>query len=328
MITKISTIESHSNNPYYNLSLEKHLFDTVQDGEMILYLWQNRRTVVCGRNQNMYKECRVSRLLEDGGFPVRRLSGGGAVFHDLGNLNFTFLVKDADYDVEKQLSVILEACLKLGINAEKTGRNDITVEGRKFSGNAFYSSNGRRYHHGTIMISVDKETLSEYLNVDKAKLASKGVESVRSRVANLTEFLPELTVSGMKEAMWASFEKVYGLSSDSLKLPDESVLEESIKKFSSESWLYGIQGNFTMQITRRFDWGDFDLHINSAGSVIKEAVIYSDAIDADYIAKLSETFGGTALTASELGGIADKYAATDEQRRIALDIRSLLLEQL
>ncbi len=173
MISRLLKAESPSVNPYYNLSLEKYLFDHIKDGELTLYLWQNQRTVVCGRNQNVYQECRVSQLLEDGGHPTRRLSGGGAVFHDLGNLNFTFLVRDAGYDVDKQLSVILKACRTLGINVEKTGRNDITVDGKKFSGNAFYSSGERRYHHGTLMISVDKDMLSYYLNVDKTKLASK-----------------------------------------------------------------------------------------------------------------------------------------------------------
>jgi lipoate---protein ligase len=328
MINKLYTVESYSTNPYYNLALEKYLLDRVGDGEMILYLWQNRRTVVCGKNQNVHKECRVSRLLEDGGFPARRLSGGGAVFHDMGNLNFTFLVKDADYNVGRQLSVITEACRILGIGAEKTGRNDITVEGRKFSGNAFHSSNGQRYHHGTIMINVDKDTLAEYLNVDKAKLATKGVESVRSRVANLIEYNPGISVPLMKDTMWTAFETEYGLKSERMNVPEDGELRLLSALYSSDEWLYGAVGEFKMQISRRFDWGDFDLRVNTDGSHISEAALYSDANDAEYIRLLAASLKGAEFNAAQLGSLAGSLAETEEQRHMAEDIKVLLFEQI
>ena len=257
MIKQISSILSSSFNPYENLALEKYLFDHVKDDEIILYLWQNERTVVCGRNQNLWKECHVSRLLEDGGYPVRRLSGGGAVFHDKGNLNFTFLMKKDNYDVDRQLQVILQACRDLGIHAEKTGRNDITVDGRKFSGNAFYSSGGRKYHHGTLLIQVDTSMMSAYLNVDKEKLATKGVSSVRSRVANLIEFRPDLTIQIMKDAMFQAFETVYQLpvSPYQFQISSSSELEETRQFFCSDAWLYGRKIDFAYRINRRFQWG-------------------------------------------------------------------------
>ncbi len=136
----------------------------------------------------------MEQLEADGGHLVRRLSGGGAVYHDLGNLNFTFLVREEDYDVSRQLEVVVGAVNRLGIHAEKTGRNDVTVDGRKISGNAFYRADGHCYHHGTILIDVDKASLSAYLNVSAAKLRSKGVDSVKARVANLTDFRPGVTV--------------------------------------------------------------------------------------------------------------------------------------
>ena len=155
MVTELAMIETKNTDPRHNLALERYLTMHTEEGECILYLWQNRKTVVIGRNQNAWKECRVDALTRDGGFLVRRLSGGGAVFHDLGNLNFTFCVRKADYDLPRQLEVILRAVRKLDIHAEKTGRNDITVDGRKFSGNAFFESGDFCYHHGTIMLSVD-----------------------------------------------------------------------------------------------------------------------------------------------------------------------------
>ena len=155
MIEKVAVCHSESFDPYYNLAIEEVLLESVQQGESILYLWQNAATVVIGHNQNPWKECRVGHLEEDNGHLARRLSGGGAVYHDIGNLNFTFLCSDKDYDLKKNLSVIVEACRANGIAAEISGRNDILVQGCKFSGNAFYHTHGNSYHHGTLMVNVD-----------------------------------------------------------------------------------------------------------------------------------------------------------------------------
>ena len=212
MIERIALYESSGYDPHRNLAIEQHLLEQVKPGQCILYLWQNQNTVVIGRNQNAWKECRTSLLEEEGGHLARRLSGGGAVFHDLGNLNFTFLVSRADYDLDRQFSVIQEAVRSFGIPAEKSGRNDVLSAGRKFSGNAFYRNGTQAYHHGTLLVDVDMQKMGRYLNPSKAKLQSKGVDSVRSRVVNLKEMNPEVTIESLKAAMGQAFSKVYSLS--------------------------------------------------------------------------------------------------------------------
>ena len=209
MISRCSVYAAAGFDPYENLAAEQTLLERVGEGEMILYLWQNARTVVIGRNQNPWKECRTALLAEEGGHLARRLSGGGAVFHDLGNLNFTFLMREEDYDLSRQLSVIERACRSLGIPVERSGRNDLLADGRKFSGNAFYHHQGRAYHHGTLMVDVDLEMVQRYLSPSKAKLAAKGVDSVRSRVVNLKEFVPDLSIERLSEALISAFAAVY-----------------------------------------------------------------------------------------------------------------------
>lgn len=281
MIERISVYESHSFDPYRNLAIEKYLLDTVAPNQCILYLWQNQNTVVIGRNQNPWVECRTSLLEEEGGVLARRLSGGGAVFHDLGNLNFTFLVPNDCYDVDRQLSVIQKACALTGICAEKSGRNDLLVQGCKFSGNAFYRGRNAAYHHGTLLINVDMQKLSRYLTPSKAKLEAKGIASVRSRVINLTELVPELTCERMKALMVAGLEAVYGLTADTITLtPAElSALDAEAERIGSWDYLYGTPLPFTFQCQERFSWGSVQLQLEAKSGTIQAVKVYTDAMD-------------------------------------------------
>ena len=182
MISSLYIYKSSGLDPFGNLAREQVMLEHGPKDGVILYLWQNENTVVIGRNQNAFKECRVSLLEEEGGKLARRLSGGGAVFHDHGNLNFTFLLPQEDFDVRRQLEVICRACKAFGIPAEISGRNDLTAQGQKFSGNAFYKNGTRAYHHGTLLMNADMSKLGRYLSPPVAKLKAKGVDSVRSRV--------------------------------------------------------------------------------------------------------------------------------------------------
>lgn len=278
MIKKLYICHSDSFDPYLNIALEKHLLESVEPDSCILYLWQNQNTVVIGRNQNAYAECNTELLEKEGGHLARRLSGGGAVFHDIGNLNFTFLMNEADYDLDKQLSVIQSACALAGIETERSGRNDILARGQKFSGNAFYHSGGKAYHHGTLLISADMEKLGRYLTPSKAKLEAKGVASVRSRVVNLQDLCPALTCETMKDYMAQAFAKVYGLPAAILSVSADT-LEQTADELRSWDWLYGenLKADFSWE--SRFPWGGILLELQTEGGMIRQARVYSDAMD-------------------------------------------------
>lgn len=330
MIKKTMILSTRETNPYHNLALEEYLLLHVQEEECILYLWQNRHTVVIGRNQNCWRECRVEELERDGGFLVRRLSGGGAVYHDLGNLNFTFLVRKSDYDTEKQLQVILRAVQKLGIHAEKTGRNDITVDGRKFSGNAFYQTGDCCYHHGTLLLHADKEMMARFLNVSGEKLKSKGVASVRSRVANLSEFCPDVTVEKMEAALREAFGEIYGCPVAELPIGrlDEAAIRRGMDRFSSPEWKYGRKIPFQVGREKRFSWGELQIWLDVDQGMIRNAEVFSDAMDEAWILQLKKALCGChyvkkALTEAVVE-TAKGVKATERQREMAEDAIWLL----
>jgi len=201
----VRLVRSPDTDPWKNLAREEFLMGDCADDEAIFYLWQNAHTVVIGRNQNAWSECRLDLLESEGGRLARRSSGGGAVYHDLGNLNYSFIVPRPLYSMERQLGVVLAALRSLGIDAEFSGRNDLLLEGRKFSGNAYQLTRHRGLHHGTLLLSVDMSKLSRYLNVDPEKLQSKGVTSVTSRVVNLAEASPALTRDALMDALERAF---------------------------------------------------------------------------------------------------------------------------
>ncbi len=295
MIERIAVYESEGFDPHRNLAIEQHLLETVLGGCCLLYLWQNERTVVIGKNQNAWAECRTTELFNDGGRLARRLSGGGAVYHDLGNLNFTFLMRDEDYDLMRQLSVIRRACRLCGIETELSGRNDVLASGRKFSGNAFYHHEGRAYHHGTLLVDVDADAMGRYLSPSKAKLESKGVESVRSRVVNLRELNPAITVDALKAAMRQAFAEVYDLPVSAPPVPDETRVEELAAHYASDAWLFGQKLPFTFRCESRFSWGGIELQICADRGVITDAKVYTDAMDDGLADKLKAALIGCPL---------------------------------
>ncbi len=323
MIKKALFLQTDNTYPYRNLAMEEFLMHDCAGDECILYLWQNRNTVVIGKNQNCWKECKVSQLESDGGYLVRRLSGGGAVYHDMGNLNFTFLVRKSNYDVDRQMQVIIRAMKLLGLSAEKSGRNDALIDGRKFSGNAFYEHDDFCYHHGTLLIDVDKQKMARYLNVSADKLKSKGVESVRSRVANICEFYPDITVELISEKMKQAFGEIYDLAVEDYPAArlNDIVIKQNEEKFSSWEWKYGRRIPFQYEFGKRFDWGDVHMQLDVNEGIIKNANVFSDSMDPDWAEELADMLPGCRYAAYDMSCIAERFPEP-----LASDLKSMITE--
>lgn len=302
---KLKVVRTDNTNPYENLAAEEFMTMNTEHGEVILFLWQNAHTVVIGRNQNPWKECNVEKIKEDGAYLARRMSGGGAVYHDLGNLNFTFMARDDLYDIGKQTDTILLACRLMGINAMKTGRNDLVVDERKFSGHAYFSSDGYNYHHGTIMMDVVSEDLPKYLQVSESKLKSKGVDSVKSRVVNLKEYLPKMSrkqmIAKMQDAMVQAFERQYDGELEEIEMPQ--VPQELIDKYTSEDWRLGTRIPFEKEIEHRFEWGGVDVQLAMQGTNIKTCKIYSDALETSMFEEIENMLTGCKYDAKTIRGL-------------------------
>lgn len=312
---------------YQNLAVEQALLRTVGPDEVVLYLWQNRKTVVIGRNQSAFGECDCDLLRAEGGFLARRPSGGGAVFHDLGNLNFTFVARRGLYDVRRQLSVILAALESFGLRGEFTGRNDLTLDGRKFSGNAFQNWEDSSCHHGTLLIRSDFALMGRYLHPSARKLEAKGVPSVRSRVVNLGDLNPALTVDTLREALLSAFAREYGTASSAAFAPGR-LGEGRVARY--RSWLSGDEWLFERRIasaeerTERFDWGEATLRLRVRGGRAESARLFSDAMDADFISEANavlERTGGDPRAAAD--GLLSLAGDDETRRQMTRDIVSL-----
>ena len=274
-------IKSDSTDPHRNLAAEEFLTANIGEGTEILFLWQNASTVVIGKNQNSRAECDLERMAADGILLSRRLSGGGAVFHDLGNLCFSFISHEDSHNVTHQLSLIADACRAFGIDAKPTGRNDIEADGRKFSGHAFYCVGKNKCHHGTVLIASDMGRLSNYLTVSKTKLEAKGIKSVRSRVVNLSELVPDVTVEAFEQALVEAF-----APDMTLPMPNEKHFAERAVFFASREWLLGSDPEFTDEVKYRTDAGEFTLHLTVKGETVTDCAVYTDSLDTEAAEKI------------------------------------------
>ena len=331
MISKLYVTESPSFFAPENLAAEAVLTSAVRPGELILYLWQNEKTVVIGKNQNAWKECRLEALLEDGGTLVRRQSGGGAVFHDLGNLNVSFCVSRVDEDIPRQTRVILRALRSMGVQAERTGRNDLEADGRKFSGHAVFRQGTACCHHATLMLKVDREALENYLRVSPLKLRSRGVESVRARVMNLADRYPNLTIPSLCAALKQALSEEYRLPAEPfprdarLTEADREQMREMRIRFESWDWTFGRRIPFDLEEQARFPWGEADLQLHIEAGRIRDCRCYTDAMDPLWTEGMEEALKGIRFTPEEIRA-AFRGLPAGEEPQMRTDLEQLLLK--
>jgi lipoate-protein ligase A len=276
-------IESRHTDPSHNLALEQFVFDRLDRANSYFMLWQNHSSIIVGKHQNTQEEINASFVKEKGISVVRRLSGGGAVYHDLGNLNFTFIT-DADREKGIDFSAFCEPIQKalrsLGVPVDISGRNDMTVEGKKFSGNAQYIKQGRIMHHGTILYDSDLGILSQALKPEHDKIESKGIKSVRSRVTNIRPYMK--SDMGLAD-FWASLKDhisaAFDMKDFSLAPEHEAEVEELREKLYSQwGWNYGSSPPYNTRKVRRVEGcGKIEilLDIEREGK-IKDIVFYGD----------------------------------------------------
>ena len=292
---------------WLNLARDGYFLENNKKGDVILYFYVNKNAVIIGRNQNAWKECSIANMDADGVQLVRRHSGGGAVFHDNGNLNFSFITDEKHYDLNRQMRVILNAVSKLGLKAELSGRNDITVDGKKFSGNAFSLAKGNRSHHGTILVNADLTKLSNYLCVSKEKMRTKGIDSVRARVCNICELSSGLTVEAMRRLVIESFIEEYGAASeyvfDGTALAE---VEERRERLASWEWRFGKTPQFDFETDKRFSFGDTQIYFNSRNGVIRETKVYSDCLDTELTTEIENALTGVHFRKEEIKAALSK----------------------
>lgn len=327
---------SNSTNPWFNLATEDWLFHEKLDADHILFLWRNQETVVIGRSQNPWAECHLEKMQEDGVLLARRQSGGGAVFHDLGNTNFTFISRKTAYDKNQNMQIIINALKELGIHALASGRNDIVIEfedaPRKISGSAFKEKMDRAFHHGTLLVNTNLDKLPNYLNPNKKKLAAKGVQSVRSRVINLVELVPNLTHELICSAIEAEFLKTHrsaSLEKIELDVKNLEKIDSLVKyydKLRHWDWLYGQTLEFTHRLEERFDWGSVDIQLVVKNGLIEDAEIYSDSLFPDLIEELGLQLRNQPYSTQALQQVIKKLMLWyPEQKKIWDDLQKLFL---
>ena len=276
-------IENYSNDPHYNLAFEEYCFKNLDKSEDYVILWINGPAIIVGKNQNTIEEVNSEYVRENGIKVVRRVTGGGAVYHDLGNLNFSIITSASGnerIDFKKYNIPILKALEKLGIKGELSGRNDMTIDEKKFSGIAQSVWKNRVLNHGTLLFDTELDVLSKALNVKADKYESKGVKSVRSRVTNIRNYLTEdADIDVFRDLLLKYIFEMEGLTPQVYKLKDEELKDIDKlyeEKYSTWEWNYGESPDFNYKNYKKFPFGSIELRLNVHNGVIKECKIFGD----------------------------------------------------
>lgn len=325
-----------SHNIGENLATEQYLMNNKEFGEPLLLFYYEEPCIIVGRNQNTLEEINQKYVQDNNIRVTRRLSGGGAVYQDLGNLCFSFVV-DSDSeefgDFKSFTQPIVDALHEMGAtSAEVSGRNDILVDGRKFSGNAMYTRNGKTFSHGTLMLDVDLDVVTHALNVPADKIKSKGIKSVRSRVTNLKPFLaPEYQDLSVPEFRDILLKKLFHVDDLAQIKEQEYVVtnEEQAKidqiyeeYYNNWDWVYGKSPEFSVQKRQHFDMGTVDARIQVEDGKIENIKFFGDFFGPQDISQLAEQLKGTPYTQAALTNVLT--AANTSQYIVGVSVEELV----
>ncbi|MEG8976019.1 lipoate--protein ligase [Priestia megaterium] len=285
-------------DPRINLAIEEYALKHLDINETYLLFYINEPSIIIGKNQNTIEEINTKYVEDQQIHVVRRLSGGGAVYHDKGNLNFSFITKDdgnSFHNFKKFTEPVVEALKKLGVNAELSGRNDLMAEGRKISGNAQFSTKGRMFSHGTLLFDSEIENVVSALRVKKDKIESKGIKSIRNRVANISEFLErKVTVEEFREMLLRYiFDGEENITEYKLTEKDwETIHQISKERYQSWDWNYGKSPKFNLQHSHRFPVGQIDVRLEVNKGKIDACTIYGDFFGVGDVREVQEKLTG------------------------------------
>ena len=286
-------------DPRINLAIEEYLLNTMDvEKDSFLLFYINEPSIIIGKNQNTTEEINTDYVDSNGIHVVRRLSGGGAVYHDLGNLNYSFITMDdgnSFRNFRKFTEPVVKALQSLGVNAELSGRNDLMVEGRKISGNAQFSTRGRMFSHGTLMFDTEIDAVVSALKVSKEKIESKGIKSIRSRVANISEYLREpMSIMDFRSAILHSiFEGEEKVQYWELTDQDwENIHALSKKRYGNWDWNYGKSPKFNVKHSHRYPVGGIDVRLQVEKGLIKDAHIYGDFFGVGDVSEIEDAITG------------------------------------
>lgn len=289
-----------------NLAIEEYILKELDPEETYLLFYSMNPTVIVGKNQNTIEQIDTSYIRENEVDVIRRLSGGGAVYNDQGNLSFSIITKDdgnSFHNYKKFTDPVVKALWKLGVDAELSGRNDLLVNGKKISGNAQFSTKGRMYSHGTLMFNVNLENVVKALKVNKEKIESKGIKSIRSRVTNISEHMDqEMTREEFKATLLEYiFEGEQVIPSYTLKEEDWTAIHKiAEERYKNWDWNYGRSPKFNIQHSKRFPIGSIDVRLEVKKGYIEQATIFGDFFGVGDVKEIEERLQGVRYEPSSL----------------------------